>query len=262
MSDKSELVIVKIGGKLVEDKERLADLLKDFTNLDSKKILVHGGGKSASQLIEKLGLEPKMVGGRRITDAASLEVVTMVYAGLINKNVVAQLQALGINALGLSGADLNSIQAHKRIVDQIDYGFAGDIDQVNATILGVLLEENICPVFCAITHDKNGQLLNTNADTIAAELAKAMAANYQVKLIYCFEKPGVLSNPLDDSSVIKQINPIAYESYKSDGTIADGMIPKMDNAFQALKHNVAEVYIASPTIFKSYDFKTGTKLCL
>ena len=198
------LHILKIGGKLIENPPRLERLLSDFTNLNGHKILVHGGGKRASQLCHALSIEPKMIEGRRITDEPTLEIVTMVYAGLINKNIVSQLQALGCNAIGLSGADGNAILAHKRIVKTIDYGFAGDIDAVNTNTIAGLVNLNLTPVFCAITHNGKGQLLNTNADTIAATLATALVKQYDVHLKYCFEKKGVLSDPDNDDSVIPQ----------------------------------------------------------
>ncbi len=262
MTNKKPLTIIKIGGKIVEDKIRLNDFLQDYANFPGAKILVHGGGKTASNMIKDLGLQPKMIDGRRVTDTKTLEIVTMVYAGLINKNIVAQLQAFGTNALGLSGADLNSIQAHKRVVDKIDYGYAGDVDKVNGKIISSLLLQNISPVFCAITHDQKGQLLNTNADTITAELAKALTESFAVKVVYCFEKDGVLKNPEDDNSLISNITKKEYLGYKKDGTIINGMIPKMDNAFDALEHSVEAVYIASSAILKSNKLIGGTKLCL
>lgn len=254
-----KLSILKIGGKLIEDKVRLSTVLSDFAKLDGHKILVHGGGKRANQLCQALSIEPKMVEGRRITDEPTLEIVTMVYAGLINKNIVAQLQALGCNAIGLSGADGNAILAHKRVVKTIDYGFAGDIDQVNVDTLSGLVSLGLTPVFCAITHNGKGQLLNTNADTIAATLATALASTYQIHLMYCFEKRGVLYDPEDDSSVISKLDPHRYRSYQKSGVINEGMIPKLDNAFGALSHGVQEVIIGSPeSVFNS----TGTVLVL
>lgn len=240
---KSSLTIIKIGGKLVEDEQKLQYLLKKFAQIEGHKILVHGGGKAASAWSEKLGIVPQMIDGRRVTDAATLEVVTMVYAGLYNKKIVSLLQAIPCNALGLTGADLNSIQSHKRIVKDIDYGYAGDIDFVQTSILQQLLDSHVTPVFCAITHDKNGQLLNTNADTIAAELASALAPFYNTTLKFCFEKNGVLENPEDDDSAIPKIDFQDYQKYKTDGVISEGMIPKMDNAFSALKNQVEQVYI-------------------
>lgn len=245
---KPKLQIVKIGGNIINNAETLSTFLSDFAKLDGYKILVHGGGKRATELANSIGLEPKMINGRRITDEANLEIVTMVYAGLLNKNIVAQLQQNKCNALGLSGTDVNSIQAHKRIVKDIDYGFAGDIDSVNHNAINVFLQNEMTPVFCAISHDKNGQLLNTNADTIASEVAIAMSQLYDVSLIYTFEKNGVLKSIEDDHSVIEHINSKSYIQLKEDGIIVDGMLPKMLNCFNALEKGVSEVKIASPSI--------------
>lgn len=251
--NKEKLHIIKIGGNIINDRSILSEFLRDFAQLKGHKILVHGGGKRATELANSIGLEPKMVNGRRITDEANLEVVTMVYAGLLNKNIVAELHQNECNALGLSGADVNCIQAHKRIVKDIDYGFAGDIDAVNHKAIDVFIQHEMTPVFCAISHDKNGQLLNTNADTIASEVAIAMAKQYDVSLIYTFEKNGVLKNVVDDNSVIEHINTSSYESLKKDGIIADGMLPKMHNCFNALQKGVSEVKIANPTILKNQN---------
>ena len=240
---KPSLTIVKIGGKLVEDEQKLKFILEKFAKIKGHKILIHGGGKAASAWSQKLGIVPNMIDGRRVTDAATLEVVTMVYAGLYNKKIVSMLQAIPCNALGLTGADLNSIQSHKRIVKNFDYGYVGDIDVVQTSVLQQLLNNHITPVFCAITHDKSGQLLNTNADTIASELASALAPFYQTTLKFCFEKDGVLENPEDDNSIIPKINFKDYQKYKTKGIISDGMIPKMDNAFSALNNKVGQVYI-------------------
>ncbi|CAG0908590.1 unnamed protein product [Cyprideis torosa] len=237
------LQILKIGGNVLADPRKLEAVLTLFASWKGPAILVHGGGKRATQLAHQLGIEAQMIEGRRITDAAMLEIVTMVYAGLLNKQLVAQLQAKACNAIGLSGADGNFIQAHKRIVKDLDYGFAGDIDQVNVEGLKNLLEGSFRPVFCAITHDRKGQLLNTNADTIAATLATAMAPHFQVSLQYCFEKPGVLRDAADDSSVIPLLDSALYQSLKSSGAIHSGMIPKLDNAFAALTAGVKEVVI-------------------
>lgn len=254
---KTPLHLLKIGGKLIEDQEKLTFVLDRFSKLEGAKVLVHGGGKRANQLCTQLSIEPKMVDGRRITDAPTLEVVTMVYSGLINKNIVSQLQALGCNAIGLSGADGNTILAHKRVVKTIDYGFAGDIDEVNSSTIAGLISLGLIPVFCAITHDGKGQLLNTNADTIAATLATALAGEYEVHLKYCFEKQGVLSEPANERSVIKRLDPHRYQAYRQNGVINEGMIPKLDNAFGALSRGVEEVIIGNPkTIFDG----TGTVL--
>lgn len=242
-SQKHPLTIVKIGGKVVEDEQKLQNVLEQFTQIEGRKILVHGGGKAASAWSQKLGIKPNMVNGRRVTDKNTLEVVTMVYAGLYNKKIVSLLQAIPCNALGLTGADLNTIRSHQRVVKDIDYGFAGDVDHVETSILQQLLDSQVTPVFCAITHDKNGQLLNTNADTIASELAAALSPFYEVTLKFCFEKNGVLKNPEDEESIFSKINFSDYEKYKYAGVISEGMIPKMDNAFYALKNQVKEVFI-------------------
>lgn len=235
------LNIVKVGGKVVEDESRLATLIKRFVGMEGIKILVHGGGKTASEMGEKLGIQAKMIDGRRITDEATLAVVTMVYGGLINKKLVALLQAQACNALGLCGADLNVIRAIKRPVKKIDYGFAGDIVEVNRPQIQRLLDQGITPIFAPLTHNQAGQLLNTNADTIAAELALSLAKLYEVRLIYCFDKVGVLRDIQDDNSLIKQLNPREYQDYTSQGIIHQGMIPKLDNAFAALSRGVKQV---------------------
>ncbi|MEL7222026.1 MAG: acetylglutamate kinase [Bacteroidota bacterium] len=239
------LNILKIGGKVLEDEQQLDQALSYFSQLPQPAILVHGGGKKASEMSQKLGIQPKMINGRRITDADALEVVTMIYAGLSNKKVVSQLQAKGCNALGISGADGNIILSQKRVVRDIDYGFAGDIVAVNTIALCHLLNAGFVPVCCAITHNKRGQLLNTNADTIAAELAIALADDYEVCLQYCFEKPGVLMDAEDDTSVIPTIQPDRYQQLKADGIIYEGMIPKLDNAFAAIEAGVKQVSIGN-----------------
>jgi len=238
-----QLTIVKVGGKIVEDPDSLEAFLKDFSLIAGYKILVHGGGRSATALAEKLGIKTKMTEGRRITDAEMLKVVTMVYAGLVNKNIVAQLQRIGIDAIGLTGADMNLVISQKRPAKEIDYGFVGDVQGVNAPALLELLSQNYFPVIAPITHDGNGNLLNTNADTIAAETAKAMAFDCNVRLIYCFEKKGVLMNEANEESVIPNLDFELYQQYKSDGIIQGGMIPKLDNAFQAIAAGVKEVII-------------------
>jgi len=240
------LRILKIGGKLVEDDERLNALLTTFTKWRGPKILVHGGGKEAGRLGEKLGIPAKMHQGRRITDAETLEVVTMVYGGLFNKKLVSRLQALGVNAIGLSGADGNSILAHKRMVKEVDYGLVGDVDVVNRELLSGLLDLGLTPVFCALTHDGKGQLLNTNADTIATELAIALSNHYSTHLIYCFDKPGVLRDADDDSSLIPVLDSKAYNQLKGAGAIHTGMLPKLENAFRALEKGVGIVWIGGP----------------
>ena len=238
-----KLSIIKIGGNVIENKEELSKFLKAFSELEGPKILVHGGGKLATQLGKWLGIESKLIGGRRITDEKSLELITMVYGGLVNKNIVAELQSLNCNAIGLSGADGDTIQAHKRPVKDIDYGFAGDVDGVNATVITKLLEAGLTPVFCAMTHNGEGQLLNTNADTIASELAIGMSSNYETTLYYCFEKKGVLMDVADEESVVKHIDTESYKTLLEQKIIADGMLPKMENCFHALKQNVHQVRI-------------------
>ena len=239
------LHIVKMGGKVLDNPDLLEPMLLAFSELEGNKILVHGGGKKASELLPKLGISPIMVEGRRVTDSATLEVVTMVYAGLLNKQLVASLQALNCNAIGLSGADGNLIEAKKRPVKDIDYGFAGDLvtNSINITFLDLLLLKGYCPVICPITHDKKSQLLNTNADTIASVTATAMSVNYEVTLTYCFEFAGVMEDPEKPESVIPFIDQNKYQFLKNRGIIKDGMIPKMDNAFSALQDGVSEVRI-------------------
>lgn len=241
-----KVFVIKIGGNIIDDENKLSQFLHTFASLSQKHlaILVHGGGKLATRLAEKMGIEQQMVDGRRITDAETLKIVTMVYAGYINKNITAQLQANGCNAIGLSGADGNVIQAHKRISkNNIDYGFAGDIDNVDANLLHKLLEQNMTIVLAPITHDRQGQLLNTNADTIAQETAKALSKLYDVSLIYSFEKSGVLLDANDDTTVIPEINNVSYAQLKAEQKIFAGMIPKLDNAFAALNSGVKKVII-------------------
>ena len=251
-----KVTVVKVGGAIVEDSEKLAQLLKDFAAIPGKKVLVHGGGRRATKVAAALGIESKMVNGRRITDADMLEVVTMVYGGLVNKNLVAKLQANGVNALGLTGADMDVIHSHKRpIKDGVDFGFVGDVERANGKMLQTLIEEGITPVMAPLTHDGKGNILNTNADTIASETAKALAPYYDVTLIYSFEKKGVLSNPDDDNSVIPVITHADFERYKADGTVAGGMIPKLENALAAIDAGVKEVII---TLATAIDGKHGT----
>lgn len=251
-----KVTIVKVGGAIVEDNEQLAQLLTDFAAIPGKKVLVHGGGRRATKVAAALGIESKMVNGRRITDAQMLEVVTMVYGGLVNKNLVAKLQAKGVNALGLTGADMDVIHSHKRPVkDGVDFGYVGDVERANGKMLQTLIQEGITPVMAPLTHDGNGNILNTNADTIASETAKALAPYYDVTLIYCFEKKGVLSNPDDDNSVIPVITRSDFEKYQADGTIGGGMIPKIENALAAVDAGVKEVII---TLATAIDGKQGT----
>ncbi len=238
-----KLNIIKVGGKIVEDSTALEQFLQDFAKISGHKLLVHGGGTMATEMAEQLGIENKMTEGRRITDAETLKIVTMVYGGLINKNIVARLQAKNINALGLTGADLNLIRSGKRPVKEIDYGFVGDVQEVQGDVIADLLKLGIVPVLAPITHDKKGQLLNTNADTIAAETAKALAGYFEVHLIYCFEKKGVLMNPEDENSVIPEIDAALFKEYTEQGIIQGGMIPKLQNAFDAIRCGVKDVTI-------------------
>jgi acetylglutamate kinase len=239
----SALYVVKIGGNIIDDEKKLSSFLKDFAAVKGHKILIHGGGKLATKLAEQMNIPQQMIDGRRITDAETLKIVTMVYAGYINKNIVAQLQANNCNAIGLSGADGNVILAHKRNHPTIDYGFAGDVDAVNTSLLKSIIDQQIAVVMAPITHDQKGQLLNTNADTIAQEVANALSAVYDVQLIYSFEKSGVLLDANDDSTVIPSINPSYYQQLKSEQKIFAGMIPKLDNAFAALNRGVKKVII-------------------
>lgn len=238
-----KLTLIKVGGKIVEDPESLKQLLADFAKIEGYKILVHGGGRSATKLAEQLGIETKMIDGRRITDAETLKVVTMVYAGWVNKNIVAQLQGIGVNAMGVCGADAGIILSHKRAVAGIDYGYVGDVDKVNGRMLSDIISNGTVPVVAPITHDGKGMLLNTNADTIAGEVAKGVAGYFDVTLVYCFEKPGVLANEADDTSVIPEIDRSIFARYKEAGVISGGMIPKLQSAFDALEKGVGEVVI-------------------
>jgi acetylglutamate kinase len=240
-----KLTIIKIGGNVIDSSEKLHRFLQDFTALEGAKILIHGGGKVATDMSKSLGIEAKMVDGRRITDIETLRVVTMVYAGLINKNIVAQLQAKGSNAIGLAGADGNIIKAKKRPVKEIDYGYVGDLDETSVSVQNIksLLEGGFVPVLCAITHDGETQLLNTNADTIASAVAVAMSSVYETHLVYCFEKKGVLKDVNDDETVVREIKETDFEPLRADGTVAGGMIPKLSNAFDAINKGVTSVYI-------------------
>ncbi len=256
-----KLTVVKVGGKIVEDNESLTQLLKDFSRIEGKKILVHGGGRSATTIAEKLGVKTEMVNGRRITNAEMLDVAMMVYGGLINKNIVAKCQAFGLNAIGLTGADLNIIKAVKRPVKDIDYGFAGDVVSVQAEQLSLLLKHNAVPVIAPLTHNGDGLILNTNADTMSAEISIALASEFNCSLVYCFEKPGVLNDPEDDNSVISRLEFEDFKSYQNDGTINAGMIPKLDNGFDALRSGVSEVIVTnSSSLSKLNDL--GTRLAL
>ncbi len=242
---KEKLSIVKIGGNIIEDANALDAFLELFSKLEGKKILVHGGGKRATSVAAKLGIESKMVNGRRITDADTLEVITMVYGGLVNKNIVAKLQALHMDAIGLTGADVNSIKSDKRPVKDIDFGFVGDVKAVAHNSIDKLIQANFTPVFCAITHDGNGQLLNTNADTITSQVAVGMSELYETSIYYCFELNGVLENINDKNSVIKHIDSKIYKDLLEKGIIADGMLPKLENCFDALNKGVANIHMGN-----------------
>lgn len=239
----SSLQVVKIGGNIIDNEEALARFLTAFTALPTPKILVHGGGKVATQVAARLNIETVMVEGRRITDRPMLDVVTMVYGGLVNKNLVARLQSQKCNAIGLTGADGGIIRSVKRRAGEIDYGFVGDIDEVDGARLEALLTSALVPVIAPLTYSSEGVLLNTNADTMASAVAVALSKKYKVNLVYCFEKKGVLSDPDNDESVINRLTPDTYASYKATGAINKGMIPKLDNAFAALQHQVDRVTI-------------------
>ena len=240
---KEKLTVIKVGGKIVEEEATLNQLLADFSAIEGYKVLVHGGGRSATKLAAQLGIESKMVNGRRITDAETLKVVTMVYGGLVNKNIVAGLQAKGVNAMGFTGADMNVIRSVKRPVKEVDYGFVGDVEKVNAELLGSLIRQGVVPVMAPLTHDGQGSMLNTNADTIAGETAKALAELFDVTLVFCFEKKGVLSDENDDDSVIPVITPELFQEYVDKGIIQGGMIPKLENSFSAIDAGVSQVVI-------------------
>lgn len=260
-----ELFIIKVGGNVIDDAERLSAFLKKFSAINAVKILVHGGGKLATDLSEKLGIEAKMIDGKRITDADTLKVVTMVYGGLINKTIVAKLDKLEVNAVGVCGADLGLIPAKKREVGAIDYGFVGDVlvDKIPVEHWASLLDKNVCPVVAPITADESGQLLNTNADTIASSIAQALSKTYKTSLVYCFEKDGVLQNPDDETSVIHNIQPAMYSNLKNTGVISKGMIPKLDNSWDAINKGVAKVIIGNALqVDKLISSSAGTQLSL
>ena len=252
---KEKLTIVKVGGKIVEEADTLSQLLADFSAIPGYKLLVHGGGRSATKIAAQLGIESKMVDGRRITDAETLKVVTMVYGGLVNKNIVAGLQAKGVNAVGLTGADMNVIRSVKRPVKEIDYGYVGDVKHVDAEVLVSLISRGVVPVMAPLTHDGEGNMLNTNADTIAGETAKTLAEAFDVTLIYCFEKKGVLRDAEDEDSVIPVITPDLFKKYVDEGVIQGGMIPKLENSFSAVEAGVSQVVI---TLASAIDGKSGT----
>lgn len=252
---KESLNIIKVGGAVVEDEKSLSGLLMSFSSLKGLKILVHGGGKIATELAGKLGVETRMIDGRRITSAEMLKVVTMVYGGLVNKNIVARLQALGVNAIGLTGADMNIIMSVKRPVDLVNFGYVGDVKYVNTKALVSLLEAGTTPVLAPLTHDKEGTMLNTNADTIASSVARALADKYSVTLTFCSSIPGVLRDLSDPSSLIKTVVKADFDPMVADGTISEGMIPKLQNAFDAIGDGVAKVVITSPS-----DLSGGTTI--
>lgn len=254
---REKLTVIKVGGKIVEEEASLNELLNDFAAIEGRKVLVHGGGRSATRIATLLGIESQMVNGRRITDAETLKVVTMVYGGLVNKSIVAGLQSRGVNALGLTGADMNVIRSVKRPVKDVDYGFVGDVEKVDASLLSDLIHKGVVPVMAPLTHDGEGHMLNTNADTIAGETAKALAQIFDVTLVYCFEKKGVLRNENDDESVIPHITRAEFEQYVADGVIQGGMIPKLENSFEAINAGVSEVVI---TLASAINGDSGTRI--
>jgi acetylglutamate kinase len=256
-----KLIVIKIGGNIIDDEGKLTSFLQSFAKIEGKKILVHGGGKLATRVAEAMGIDQQIIDGRRITDAETLKVVTMVYAGYINKKIVAVLQANNCAAIGITGADGNLIQAHQRKNKEVDYGFVGDVDVVNSKLLSGLLNDNFSVIVAPITHNKQGQLLNTNADTIAQEIAKAMSNFFEVHLIYSFEKAGVLKDVTDEDSVINEINPSNYIQLKEQNIIFEGMIPKLDNAFAALENGVKRIVIGNAEkLFELINGSSGTNI--
>lgn len=255
---KEKLTVVKVGGKIVEEPETLAALLRDFSAIKGYKMLVHGGGRSATKVAAQLGIETTMVDGRRVTDTEMLNVVTMVYGGLVNKNIVAGLQGNGVNALGMTGADMNIIRSEKRPVKTVDYGWVGDVKEVDGQALATLIKSGVVPVIAPLTHDKAGHLLNTNADTMAGECAKGLAAIFDVHLVFCFEKAGVLRDENDDNSVVSEIDRDIYGQLRETGIVSGGMIPKLDNAFEAIAAGVSEVIITKASALN--DLSLGSHL--
>ena len=255
---KDRLTIVKVGGKIVEEPSSLSRLLADFSAIDGFKLLVHGGGRSATKVAADLGIETRMVEGRRVTDDEMLKVVTMVYGGLVNKNVVAGLQSLGVDSIGMTGADMDIIRSLRREAGKVDYGWVGDVDSVNGNALASLIRAGIVPVIAPLTHDGRGHLLNTNADTMAGETARGLAPLFDVRLVYCFEKPGVLADENDDSSVIPTIDAALFETLKADGTVSGGMLPKIENALKAVANGVGEVVITHAS--SPDDLEKGTHI--
>ncbi|HEY8916146.1 MULTISPECIES: acetylglutamate kinase [unclassified Chitinophaga] len=259
------LFVIKVGGNVIDNPALLQSFLEDFAAIKGPKILIHGGGKIATRIGDQLGIESNYVNGRRITDAATIDVVTMVYGGLVNKQLVAKLQAVGCNAIGMTGADANVIPAVKRPVKEIDYGFVGDINTANLNVgpLKAMLDAGLTPVFAPLTHDAHGQMLNTNADTIASSLAIALSAHYEVRLIYCFEKKGVLRDAQDDNAVINLINRSIYAELLEQKVLTDGILPKLENAFSAIESGVKEVLIGHAADVRSNTTGTvaGTLIC-
>ena len=240
----NKITVLKVGGAVVEDAASLAQLIQDFAAIEGPKVLVHGGGRSATALATQLGIETRMVEGRRITDDDMLRVVTMVYGGLVNKRIVAQLQAVGVNALGLTGADMDIIRSHRRpLKNGIDYGWVGDVDRADGERLAMLLREGITPVIAPLTHDDKGHLLNTNADTMAQTVACALAPFFTVTLHFAFEKRGVMRDPDDPASFIPHITEADYHRLRAEGIVSGGMLPKLENAFQAIRQGVHQVKI-------------------
>ena len=256
---KDKLTIIKVGGKIVEEPDTLAALLRDFAAIDGFKLLVHGGGRSATKIAAQLGIETQMIDGRRVTDQQMLEVVTMVYGGLVNKTIVARLQALGIDALGMIGADMNILRSDRRPVKTVDYGFVGDVKEVNSQALATLIRAGVVPVIAPLTHDGKGSMLNTNADTMAGETAKGLANEFDVQLVYCFEKAGVLRDENDDDSVIGLVDRDIYTQLRNDGIVVGGMIPKLDNAFEAIDAGVSEVIITKASSLDNLALGTHIK---
>lgn len=257
---KDKLTIIKVGGKIVEEPDSLARLLSDFSRIDGLKLLVHGGGRSATKMAADLGIETTMIEGRRVTDDDMLRVVAMVYGGLVNKTITARLQGMGIDAIGMTGADMDIIRSHKRPAGKVDYGWVGDVDRVNGEALATLIRSGIVPVIAPLTHDGQGHLLNTNADTMAGETARGLADIFDVTLVYCFEKAGVLRDENDDDSVIPAIDPGLFEKLKADGIVTGGMLPKIENALKAVADGVKEVVITQASSLD--NLRKGTHIRL
>lgn len=258
---KQKMTIVKIGGALLEDPARLQSFCQAFTDLGGQKVLVHGGGQRASELSRRLGHPPQMVDGRRITDAHALEVAVMVYAGWANKTLVARLQALGCHAIGLSGADADIIRATRRPVAEVDFGWVGDVERVSGERLSGLLDQGLVPVLCALTHDGQGHMLNTNADTIAAEVAISLSQDTHCTLMYCFDKPGVLTDIRDEKSLLPSLDRETCERLQASGAIATGMLPKLHNGFRALQEGVKRVQVGAPSMLNpGHDTFTALEL--